>query len=208
MQKIKDLIARIRAYIGRPRAKKRIYAALVVILIGWVVYRFVAIGVQNRINVYNPARVNNTDGMLVTVQEMHPTTNVIREPLTIKNNRAYISGARANFIRPGQKVGNGEIVSVSSGLDYDTGMHSVRTRGVADGLQFAEFRATGFFVPLYAVHSDHVFVMRDGVAHAVPVHVARSDTDMAYITSGISDGDVVILSRVQSGDRVRVSSDN
>ena len=73
-------------------------------------------------------------------------------------------GTRAENLRAGQRVGNGRIISVSHGLDLDTGMFVVKTRDVPDGLHYAEFTANGFFVPLYAIHDDIVFVVRDGIA--------------------------------------------
>ncbi len=71
-------------------------------------------------------------------------------------------------------------------------------------MQFAEFSATGYFVPVYAVNNGVVFVARDGVAVPVTVSVSRTDADTAYITSGLDDGDIVILSRVSAGDKIRV----
>lgn len=204
MEKLKEKIVRVKEWANSPRTKKRMYIALVLILVGWVAYRFAVIGAQNRLQVYNPARAAISEGVPVSIMEMHREKGVIREPLTIKNNRAYVSGARAALLQPGMKVADGEIVSVSSNIDLDTGMHVVRTRGVADGLQFALFSTNGYFVPVYAVNNGVVFVLRDGVAHSVPVKVSRQDLDMAYITSGLKEGDVVILSRVAEGSKVNV----
>lgn len=204
MEKLKEKIVRVKEWANSPRTKKRMYIALVLILVGWVAYRFAVIGTQNRLQVYNPARAAVSEGVPVSVMEMHIEKGVIREPLTIKNNRAYVSGARAALLRPGMKVADGEIVSVSSNIDLDTGMYVVRTRGVADGLQFALFSTSGYFVPVYAVNNGSVFVLRDGTAHSVPVKVSRQDLDMAYITSGLKEGDVVILSRVAEGSKVNV----
>lgn len=204
MQQLKERIAHLREWIKTPRAKKMMYMALVLIIIGWVVFRFVMIGVQNRIQVFNPTRHAATDGVPVSVVTVSRTSGVVREPLTVKNNRAYVSGVRATALRAGQKIGDGVIVSVAQNVDLDTGMHAVRTRGVSDGLQYAEFRADGYFVPVYAVSNGIIYVLRDGHAVATPVTVSRSDSDMAYITSGLGDGDVVILSRVADGAKVQV----
>jgi hypothetical protein len=81
---------------------------------------------------------------------------------------------------------------------------SVRTSGVSDGLQFAEFSADGYFIPLYAISDGVVFVAQDGVAVARQVNVVRQDSENAYVASGLNDGDVVILSKVKSGDKVKV----
>lgn len=204
MEKLKEQVARIRAWMQRPRTKKRLYLVLVVLLAMWVVYRFVAIGVQYRMQVFNPARAAAAHGVPVEVLEMKRAPGVVREPLTVKGNRALVSGARAHMLRAGQKVGDGEIVSVGVGIDLDTGMHVVRTRGVKDGLQFAEFKADGYFVPAYAVAGGVVYVVRDGAAAPQNVTVARSDADTAYITDGLRDGDIVILSRVSAGDKVKI----
>lgn len=204
MEKIKEKIVRVKEWAATPRAKKRLYIALVVILAGWVLFRFAVIGAQHRLQVYNPARAAITDGIPVAVLEMKRAPGVILEPLTIKNNRAYVSGARAGLLRAGMKVGAGEIVSVATNIDLDTGMHVVRTRGVANGLQFAEFRANGYFVPVHAIDAESVFVARDGIAHRTAVKIGRQDRDNAYITSGLNDGDMVIVSRVADGDKVSI----
>lgn len=204
MEHIKEKMSRVKQWATTPRMKKRRYIALVVILAGWVVFRFAVIGAQNRLNVYNPSRAAASDGVPVSVMEMHMAPGVINEPLTVKNNRAYVSGAHARLLRAGMPVGAGEIVSVSSNIDLDTGMHVVRTRGVADGMHTAEFRANGYFIPVSAIDNGAVFVVRDGTAHRTPVTIARQDMDTAYITSGLQDGDVVILSRVADGARIKV----
>ncbi len=50
-------------------------------------------------------------------------------------------------------------------------------------------------VPRYAVHSDDtLWVARDGLLHVLPVEVARHDKGFTYISSGVLDGDVVIIS--------------
>jgi len=204
MEKVKEKVVLAKEWANRPRNKKRLYAALVLVLAGWVVFRFAVIGAQHRLQVYNPARAAAANGTPVAVMEIKRAPGIVREPLTIKNNRAYISGARVGLLRAGMPVGDGEIVSVGAGIDLDTGMHVVRTRGAADGLQFAEFRANGYFVPVYAVEADAVYLMRDGVAVRTPVQITRRDIDTAYVTAGLNDGDVVILSRVADGTKVVV----
>jgi multidrug efflux pump subunit AcrA (membrane-fusion protein) len=50
-------------------------------------------------------------------------------------------------------------------------------------------------VPRYAVHNgDTVWLARDGKLHVQPVKIARHDKGFTYISSGVSDGDVVIIS--------------
>lgn len=204
MEKIKSTVSRVVTWLKTPRGKKTIYLALVIAMLGWVLFRFAVIGAQNQLQVFNTARDMAANGVPVSVVEMQRAPGVIREPLTVQNNRAYVSGARAGLLRAGMRVGTGEIVSVATNIDLDTGMHVVRTRGVPDGMQFAEFRATGYFIPVSSVSNNAVYVLRDGVAVRTPVTVSRQDTDTAYITSGLNDGDIVILSRVNDGDKVNV----
>ncbi len=204
MEGMKEKLIRVGEWAKTPRGKKTFYICFVVALACWVLFRFAVIGAQNRLQVFNPARDAALNGVPVEVLEIRRAPGIVREPLTVKNNRSYVSGARAALLRAGQKVGGGEIVSVSSNIDLDTGMHVVRTRGVTDGMQFAEFSATGYFVPVFAVNNGVVFVARDGVAVPVTVSVSRTDADTAYIASGLDDGDIVILSRVSAGDKIRV----
>lgn len=192
-------------WIKRPRTKKRLYLACAILVLCWVVYRFIAFGIMNSMHVYNPARAAAESGTVVAVLDVKQHDGVLYEPLTIKNNRAYVSGARASLIRAGQPVGDGVIVSVASSVDLDTGMYAVRTRGASDGLQYAQFRAHGYFVPVYALHNDAVMVAVDGIAVRRPVTVARRDSENAYITSGLHDGDQIIVSQIADGAKIKVS---
>ncbi len=180
------------------------YMALVLILVGWTVFRFAAVASENARYVFNSARVAADVGAPIEFLELSKTDGVLYEPLAIKNNRAYVSGERASNLHAGQRVGSGKIVSVSKNIDLDTGMFLVRTSGVSDGLHFAEFTANGYFVPLYAITDGQVMVSIDGVATSRDVRVARQDSENAYITSGLNDGDIVILSVVESGSKVQV----
>ena len=184
--------------------KKIAYISLVEILVGWVIFRFAAVASENARFVFNASRVAADTGAPVLAIEMANTSGTLYEPLSVQNNRAYVSGARAKKLRAGQKVGDGKIVSVSSNIDYDTGMYVVRTSGVADGLQMVEFVADGYFVPLYAITDGMVYVAENGVATARTVEIARQDSENAYIKSGLKNGDVVILSSVRAGDKVQI----
>lgn len=184
--------------------KKVIYIAMIATMVGWVIFRFTAVASENARHVYNASRVAADVGAPVMAIKMSNSTGFLYEPLSVKNNRAYVSHARAKKLSPGQKIGDGKIVSVSSRIDYNTGMYVVRTSGVQDGLQMAEFTATGYFVPLYAITDGTVFVAQDGIAVARNVDIARQDSETAYITSGLHDGDIVILSSVRAGDKVQI----
>ena len=204
MTHISEYANRFRAWLHTPRAKRRMYLLAVVALLGWVIFRVVMIGAEKHMFVFNPARDAATRGIPVRVVTMQRQAGKLMEPVTVRGNRALVSNSRARHLRPGQKIGNGEIVSVADGIDLDTGMHVVRTRGVADGLQYAEYTMNGYFVPVYAIKDGTVMVMDGDIARARPVTVARSDADNAIISSGLSDGDVVILTTVADGTKVRI----
>ncbi len=199
MKKIHDTI-------HSKRFKHIMHAALAVLVVGWGVFRFCAVASENARQVFNASRVAADVGVPVHAMRAEYKTGTLYEPLSVQNNRAYVTGARAKNLRAGGRVGSGEIVSVSRNLDLETGMFVVRTRGVADGLHYAEFSADGFFVPLYAVRDNTVLVAVDGVATPRAVTVARQDSETAYITSGLGAGDIVILSDVTSGDKVQLKS--
>lgn len=184
--------------------KKIMYISLIAILVGWVIFRFAAVASENARYVFNTSRVAADSGVPVMAVEISTTSGVLYEPLAVKNNRAYVTGDRVAKLKAGQKIGNGKIISVSSSLDYDTGMFVVRTSGVSDGLQFAEYQATGHFVPLYAISNNTVMIEKNGIAQARSVKIARQDSENAMIASGISDGDVVILSAVDAGTKVQI----
>lgn len=200
MEKLQHLMEQLK----QPRARKIMSIGLVVALVLWVVFRFTMIGIENARSVYNASRVAQTDGVPVVVQQIERTSGVLREPIAVKSNRAYVASGRAHKFGAGQHVAGGVIVSVSPDIDLDSGMHIVRTRGVADGLQYAEFRATGHFVPVYAVNNGVVMVADGDIARARDVVVARQDAENALISSGLNDGDVVILTHVSDGEKIQV----
>ena len=158
---------------------------------------------QNR-SVFNLTRDANANGAPVSVVEMKKTTGVIYEPLFIDNDRGYVSGMRVARFKVGQKITDGgEVVSVSSSLDLDSGMYVVRTRGAKNGAHTVEIKENGFYVPTYAIQNGAVFVVRDGVAHVVPIKVVRGDAENTMIT-GVTDGDVVITSHITDGAKVKI----
>lgn len=200
MEKLQHLIEQLK----QPRARKIMSIGLIAVLVLWVVFRFTMIGIENARSVYNAARVAQTDGVPVVVQQIERTSGVLREPIAVKSNRAYVASGRAHKFGAGQHVAGGVIVSVSPDIDLDSGMHVVRTRGVADGLQYAEFRATGYFVPVYAVNNGVVMVVDGNIARARNIVVARQDAENALISSGLTDDDIVILTRVRDGEKIQV----
>lgn len=195
---------KIQRTMATKKFKKFMYIALVAVLVGWVVFRFAAVASENARYVFNASRISADVGAPIEYITMQNAPGTLYEPLAVKNNRAYVTASRASMLRAGQRVGTGKITSVSSNIDYDTGMYVVRTTGVADGLQFAEFTTNGHFVPLYAITDGAVMVAVDGIAVLRDVKIARQDSENAYITSGLNDGDIVILSAVNAGTKVNV----
>lgn len=196
---------KIQSTIKTKKFKHTCYIVLVAILIGWVVFRFAAVASENARYVFNATRDAAEHGAPIEHITVSAQDGVLYEPLAVKNNRAYVTGERASKLSAGQRVGDGKITYVSKKIDLNTGMFLVRTSGVADGLQFAEFSANGYFVPLYAVSDGVVYVSDNGIATPRNVNVVRQDSENAYIASGLNDGDIVILSKVNSGDKVKVS---
>lgn len=186
------------------KIKRLITVLIIAALAGWVIFRFTAVASENSRHVFNAARVAATDGTPVEVITVSRTDGILREPIAVKNNRALVSGARVGKLRAGQKIGDGKIVSVSRKIDYDTGMHVVKTSGVSDGLQFAEISGNGFYVPVSAIKNSTVMVVDGAVADTRTVTVFAQDANTAYITDGLYDGDRVILSRINAGDKVNV----
>lgn len=195
---------KIQNTIKTKKFKHACYIVMVAILVGWVVFRFAAVASENARYVFNASRVAADQG--VPIESVVATTQngVLYEPLYVKNNRAYVAGERASKLHPGQRVGDGKITYVSKNIDFNTGMFLVRTSGVSDGLHFAEFSADGYFIPLYAISDGVVYVADNGVATAKQIEIVRQDSENAYISSGLTDGDIVILSKVNPGEKVKV----
>ncbi|MDR0741447.1 MAG: hypothetical protein LBF28_01605, partial [Rickettsiales bacterium] len=169
--------------------KKLVYILCAAALAGWFVFRFVAIASENSRHVYNTARIAADQGTPVQILEVVRKTDALKEPLSVKNNRALVSGGRLDKFAPGQKVGDGYIVSVARHVDLDSGMHVVRTSGVKDGLNYAKAENTGYFVPIQAISNDTVMVVVDGMAHKRDIKIANKDSETAVVSQGLSDGD-------------------
>jgi len=180
--------------------KKLIYILLAIIIAGWIGYRVYAIYSESQREVFNAARVEEKPVEVMIVRE---EMGVLREPLFIKNNRAFVSHQRVRKFGVGQRVGTGHIVSVANKLDLDTGMYLIKTTNVQDGEQFAEAKYTGFFVPIYAVSDGKVMVIEDGVAATREVKIMNQDSEWVLIFRGLNDGDIIILSKVEEGAKVQ-----
>ena len=187
------------------KIKHAFFIALVAVMVGWVIFRFVAYASENSRYVFNASRVAAEKGLPIEFVIVQSKTGTLYEPLSVKNNRAYVSAERASKLRVGQKIEKGTITFVSKNIDLNTGMYLVRTSGVSDGLHFAEFTTDGIFVPLYAVSNNSVMVVDNGVAVLRDVKIARQDSETAYIESGLQPGDIVVLSNVQPGVKVKLN---
>lgn len=197
MEKLKETVS-------SPKGRKIIYIICAAILVGWVIFRFAAVASEGAMYVFNATRVAADVGAPIQVVEAVKKDSVLKEPIAIKNNKAYVSSSRVDKFKVGQKVGNGKIISVSENIDLDSGMHVIRTRGVEDGLQYAEFVGDGYLVPAYSVKNGTVLVVEDGKAVSRNVKVIRQDSENALISDGLKDGDKVILSKVNAGDKVQI----
>lgn len=192
--------------LNTPKNKKIIYRTLVVLAVLIVGYRFYSVERENSFKVFNIIRNNMKNGTPVEILKMEKTNGVLLEPLTIKNNRAYVSGSRISVFKPGQKIGNCKIVSVSHNIDLDTGMHVIKTSGCQNGLQYVEKEKNGFYVPVSAIHGNAVYVENNGVAQIRETVIEDRDAQNALIKSGIQDGDVVILSNVTENEKIKITS--
>ncbi len=183
------------------------WAVLAAVAIGWVVFRIVVIASESARVVYNPVRDSDARGAAVEKITVNKKTGVLREPMAVKNNRAFVSCARIGKFRVGQEVVNGQrggkIISVSDRIDLDSGMCIVKTSGVSDGPVFVESKYIGYFVPVYAVVDNRVMVDDNGTSSFRNVTVVSDDSENAVVSGGLSDGDVVIISQIDEGAKVR-----
>lgn len=196
---------KIEKTIRSKKFKHAFFIALVAIMAGWVIFRFAAVASENARFVFNASRSAADVGLPIESVTVQVASGTLYEPLSVKNNRAYVSAERAEKLHVGQKIENGKITHVSNSIDLNTGMYLVRTTGVSDGLHFAEFTKDGIFIPLYAVSNNSVLVVDNGTAVVREIKIMRQDSENAYVASGLNSGDVVILSKVNAGDKVKLS---
>lgn len=199
-EKIENIVKKLKTR----KSKNIIYSIIVGVLVLVFGYRFYSVAREHNTDVFNIIRNNVETGIPVEVLSVSETDGVLYEPLTIKNNRAYVSGARINTFKPGQKIGDCKIVSVSRNIDLDTGMHVVRTSNCKDGLQYVEIVQHGFFVPVSAVHGNAVYIADSGVARSQDIIISARDVQNVLVKSGLQDGDIVILSDVKDGEKIKI----
>lgn len=199
-----ERIERIVKKLKTRKSKNVIYTIVVALVVFAFSYRFYMVSAENNFDVFNIIRNNEKNGVPVYVLEMKKTDGILYEPITIKNNRGFISGARLNLFKSGQKIGNCKIVSVSRNIDLDTGMHVVKTSGCANGLQYAENKKNGFYIPVSALHGNAVYVVENDIATLREIVIENRDIENVLVKSGINDGDIVILSNIHDGEKVKI----
>lgn len=188
------------------KSKNIIYTIIIVVGVCAFGYRFFVVAQEHRFQVFNIVRKNLDNGTPVETIKAEKKNGILYEPLTIKNNTAFISGARLNIFKPGQKSGNCKIVSVSRKIDLDTGMHIVKTSNCKNGLQYIEKESIGFYVPVSAITGNTVHIANNGIAEIRKIEIADQDAQNALIKSGINEGDIVILSKVKNNEKVKISN--
>lgn len=199
-EKIENVVKKLKTR----KSKTIIYLIVIVLMAMAFGYRFYAVSQENNFEVFNIIRNNEANGVPVHVLTMQKTDGVLLEPLTIKNNRGFVSAARRGYFNQGQKIGDCKIVSVSNNIDLDTGMYVIKTSGCTDGLQYAENKKNGFYIPVSALQGNTVYVVNDGVAKLRQVSIENRDLKNALIESGINEGDVVILSNVTENQKIKI----
>lgn len=187
------------------KSKNIIYTLIITAVVFCFGFRFYTIAQEGKLSVFNIIRNNQSIGTPVNVMSVEQKNGVLYEPLSIKNNRGYISGSRVNIFKPGQKSGNCKIVSVSKKLDLDTGMYVVKTSGCENGLQYIEKEKIGIYIPVSAIYGKSVYVVNGDVAEIRDVEILDRDIQNALIKSGLQDGDIVILSKVKNNEKVRIT---
>ena len=180
------------------------YTIIIMFVVSVFGHRFQQIDQENKFEVFNVIRNNLNVGTPVETLKMERKSGVLYEPLTVKNNVAFVSGNRVNIFKPGQTAGQCKIVSVSKKIDLDTGMYVIKTSKCQNGLQYIERKHNGFFVPVSAIAGNTIFVVDNGVAQERNVVIQYQDAQNALIKSGLQDGDVVILSNVKNNEKVQI----
>lgn len=186
------------------KSKVVIYTLLIAVLVMCFAYRFDVVQQERSRKVFNIVRNNVEYGVPVQVMNMQEKDGVLYEPLTIKNNRAYVSGGRVATFKAGQKIGNCKIVSVSHDIDLDSGMYVIKTSNCVDGLQYVEIVGHGFYAPVSAVSGNTLYFVEEGVARSREVGIVARDSQNVLIKSGIKNGDVVILSDVKDNQKIQI----
>lgn len=201
------IIERIEQFVNKLKTRKSKNIILLLCALGIVFcfsYRFYAVYKENSHDVFNIVRNNIENGTPVETLKIIEKDGILYEPLNVKNNRAYVSGARVNMFKSNQKIDNCKILSVSRNIDLYTGMHIIKTSNCKDGLHYVERSNRGFYVPVSAVHGDNVYVAVGDYAHVRPVVISARDSQNVLIKSGLHNGDIVILSNIDDNEKIKI----
>ena len=199
-EKIENFVKKLKTR----KAKNIIYTVFVAAVVGCFAYRFYTVFQERNRSVFNMVRNNTENGTPIETLKMVETDGVLYEPLNIKHNRAYVSGARVNKFKSGQKIGDCKIVSVSRNIDLYTGMHIIKTSSCKDGLQYVEYNKRGFYVPVSAVYGNSVYVVNGDKARMRDIVIQARDSQNVLVKSGLKNGDIVILSKVQDNEKIKI----
>ena len=205
MNKLKNkLLEIIEKILNIKLTKKNIIIGVIIFVSLLSLFRIIAFSIEKARSVFNISRNNIEFGIPVNVYAIKEEVNYLKEPLFIKNNKTFISIKRIYKFKVGQKIGNGEIIFVSRNINLDTGMCIIKTKNVEDGINYVEMERKGFFIPIYALYKNKVFLLKNGRAIETKVDVIDKDSSSALV-KGLDDGDIVILSKVENNQKVKIS---
>ena len=172
-------------------------------IVAWIaVVRIVEIRRENARVVFNPIRDQMERGVPVEVLEVVAGQGTLREPVAVRCGRIFVTEQRVRKFRVGQNIsGGGRITSVSRSVDLGTGLFLIRASG-RDGDHFVMIEYRGVFVPLSAISGLYIMVADAGVAVPRRIEIVAEDASQAVIR-GIPDGELIILTRVDAGTKIR-----
>ena len=91
------------------KIKQYIYVLCILGLLFWIGFRIFALIEQKNQQVFNISRDVAENGTPVLTITMENKSGVLHEPITVENNRAYVTGNRVGLFRAGQKIGDGTL---------------------------------------------------------------------------------------------------
>ena len=83
-------------------------------------------------------------------------------------------------------------------------MHIIKTSNCKNGLQYVEFAERGFYVPVSAVYDNSVYVVNGDKSLVREIVIKSRDSQNVLVKSGLNNGDVVILSKVQNNEKIKI----
>ncbi|MCL2339045.1 MAG: hypothetical protein FWC51_03790 [Proteobacteria bacterium] len=195
--------------------RKLLIWGVIIAVVAIVAYRIERIRSENARVVFNIARAEAEHGTPVEVMTVAAKTDTLAEPVSVKNGKASVSLARIGKFKIGQRLSaGGHVISVSRVIDLDTGLYAVKTSS-PDGDMFINIDYTGIFVPNAAMTStcdsagaecNSVMLDIGGVATSRPVSIIATDAERSVV-SGLNDGDVVVLTRVDEGTKIQSNAE-